>query len=67
MTEEQRQQLELIKAQKGLTDKQAQEYLQGQNMSQEELADLQQKTRQAVENPYGTWGTINTSQIFGKQ
>jgi hypothetical protein len=66
MTEEQRQQLELIKAQKGLTDKQAQEYLQGQNMSQEELAELQQKARQAVENSYGTWNNFNPSNVFGK-
>lgn len=66
MTEEQRQQLELIKAQKGLTDKQAQEYLQGANMSQEELTDLQQKARQAVENPFNAWNTFNSSNVFGK-
>jgi hypothetical protein len=66
MTEEQRQQLELIKAQKGLTDKQAQEYLQGQNMSPEELEALRQQVRQTVEDPFKAWGTINPSQIFGK-
>lgn len=66
MTEEQRQQLELIKAQKGLTDKQAQDYLQGQNMTAEELEALRQQVRQTVENPFNTWNTFNSSNVFGK-
>ena len=65
MTEEQRQ-IEQIKLQKGLTDKQAQEFLQGQNMTPEQIAELQQKARQTVEDPFKAWGTINSSQIFGK-
>jgi hypothetical protein len=66
MTEEQKQQLELIKAQKGLTDKQAQEYLQGANMSQEELEALRQQVKQTMENPFNTWNTFNPSTVFGK-
>lgn len=65
MTEEQK--IEQIKRERQITTKQALAYLEAENMTPEQLADLQQKACQAVENPYGTWGTINTSQIFGKQ
>lgn len=62
--QQEQQELERIKSSKGLTDKQALDYLQGQNMSPEELEKLRLHLKHQMENPYIAWGTFDSSKIF---
>lgn len=66
MTEEQRQELERIKNNMGLTDKQALDYLKGQNISPEELERLKTQLQHQMENPNIAWGSFDSSKIFGQ-
>lgn len=66
MTEQERREVERIKIQKGLTDKQAQDYLQGQNMTPEELERLKTQLRHQMENPNTVWGSFDANKIFGQ-
>lgn len=66
MTEEQRQELERIKNTLKLTDKQALDYIKGQNVSPEELERLRTQLRHQMENPNIAWGSFDSSKIFGQ-
>lgn len=66
MTEEQRRELERIKNTMGLTDKEAQDYLKGQNVSPEELEYLKTQLRYQMENPNTVWRSLDANKIFKK-
>lgn len=66
MTEEQRRELERIKIQKSLTDKEALDYLKGLNISPEELDRLKTQLRYQMENPNTVWGSFDANKIFGQ-
>ncbi len=55
-----------IKQEKGLTDKQAQEFLKQENMTAEEIEVMRKKLQQEMETPFQTWNNFDPSKVFGK-
>ena len=55
-----------IKQEKGLTDKQAQEFLKQENITAEEIEQMRKKLQKEMENPFQAWNEFNPSKIFGK-
>ena len=62
MTEEQRKELELIKNEKGLTDKQAQEFLK--DVSEEEVRKASEKAKQIIKQGFNSWERFDPADLF---
>lgn len=56
--------IESLKNNQGLTTKEALDWIKGENISAEKLAEMREELRKQVENPNLTWDTFNPSSVF---